>query len=277
MSGSIEQFKNTIYAAGLCPPIDIEPGRFIRFPGEGKKDSNRSAWCLMFEDQKGGCFGDWSTGLHANWFKTDRAQIKSCADVKASKQQQNLALEASRNIASKKAYRLWQIASITDCDHPYLKKKKISPHNIRIWHNQLVLPILDFKESIRSLQFIDAEGNKRLLKGGQKQNCFIPVSKYRLRSERLIICEGWATGCTLASQAAGSAVFAAIDAGNLEAVAMSARYYWPSSEIIIAGDDDRLTKGNPGATKAKGAAKASLAKPIDAKLAARIPHPSLRL
>lgn len=52
-------------------------------------------------------------------------------------------------------------------------------------------------------------------------------------------------------------VLAAIDAGNLESVAVSARCHWPSAEIIIAGDDDRLTPGNPGATKAKAAAIAA--------------------
>ena len=52
---------------------------------------------------------------------------------------------------------------------------------------------------------------------------------------------------------------AAIDAGNLMSVAMQARACLPDAEIIIAGDDDRHTDGNPGATKARAAAVAARA------------------
>ena len=49
-------------------------------------------------------------------------------------------------------------------------------------------------------------------------------------------------------------VLAAINAGNLELVALAAGCRWPSAELVIAGNDDRLTAGGPGATKAKAAA-----------------------
>ena len=45
-------------------------------------------------------------------------------------------------------------------------------------------------------------------------------------------------------------MLAAIDAGNLKLVALSARRRWPFTELVIASDDDRLSAGNPGATKA---------------------------
>jgi putative DNA primase/helicase len=75
----------------------------------------------------------------------------------------------------------------------------------------------------------------------------------------VIVCEGWATGCTLAESKPGAVVLSAIDAGNLEVVAVAARHRWPSAKLIIAGDDDRLTAGNPGATKARAAAIAASA------------------
>ena len=37
-------------------------------------------------------------------------------------------------------------------------------------------------------------------------------------------------------------------------VALSCKEKWPGAELIIAGDDDRLTNGNPGRTKANAAA-----------------------
>jgi putative DNA primase/helicase len=74
---------------------------------------------------------------------------------------------------------------------------------------------------------------------------------------RIVICEGWATGCTLAEDDPQAAVLAAIDAGNLKLVALEVRRHWPKAELVIAGDDDRKTPGNPGATKAREAAIAA--------------------
>ena len=123
----------------------------------------------------------------------------------------------------------------------------------------MTLPVVDFTSTLTSLQFIDADGGKRLLSGGRKRGCFIPVAGDKENPSRVIICEGWATGCTLAEDEPAALVLAAIDAGNLEPVATSTRRRWPAAELVIAGDDDRLTTGNPGATKAKAAAIASAA------------------
>lgn len=47
-----------------------------------------------------------------------------------------------------------------------------------------------------------------------------------------------------------------MNAGNLEHAAREVLSRYPSIELVIAGDDDRLTKGNPGRTKAIKAARA---------------------
>ena len=47
-----------------------------------------------------------------------------------------------------------------------------------------------------------------------------------------------------------------MNAGNLKPVALALRGDYPDTEIIIAGDDDRLTVGNPGRTSANAAAAA---------------------
>ena len=71
---------------------------------------------------------------------------------------------------------------------------------------------------------------------------------------KVIVCEGWATGCALAEDEPAATVLAAIDAGNLEIVAMGARERWPLCDLVVAGDDDRLSERNPGASKAHAAA-----------------------
>ena len=40
------QFKEAIQSAGLIPPDAIEPGKFYRFPGEGKGQRNAAGWCI---------------------------------------------------------------------------------------------------------------------------------------------------------------------------------------------------------------------------------------
>ena len=62
-------FQDAIRLAGLIPPDIIEPGKFHRFPGEGKSKSNTAAWCKLFDDRAGGVFGDHSTGLDTHWFE----------------------------------------------------------------------------------------------------------------------------------------------------------------------------------------------------------------
>jgi len=120
-----------------------------------------------------------------------------------------------------------------------------------------MLPVTTFEGSISSLQFIAPDGRKRLLSGGRKRGCFIAVAGDEDQAQRVIICEGWATGCTLAKEEPSALILAAIDAGNLKPVAVAARSRWPTAELVIAGDDDRLTPGNPGASKARAAAIAA--------------------
>ena len=52
MLDSVSQFKDAILSAGLIPPPVIEPGKFQRFPGEGKGQRNESGWCKLFDRWK---------------------------------------------------------------------------------------------------------------------------------------------------------------------------------------------------------------------------------
>src|SRR5438094_6350054 len=60
-------FRNAIAERGLSPPDVIEPGRFLRFPGDGKRNGNTAGWCKLFDDGRGGIFGDFSTGVVESW------------------------------------------------------------------------------------------------------------------------------------------------------------------------------------------------------------------
>jgi putative DNA primase/helicase len=259
----ISQFREAIRSAGLEPPDVIEPGTLHRFPGVGKRNGNTAGWCQMFADGRGGCFGDWSSGFSQNWqakrdkpfTQLERAAFKRhVAEVRAQAETKRKAKQAD---AASKAASIWNTSPPAPGDHPYLIRKGIKAHGARLYKGALTLPVQDFTDKLTSLQFIDAEGDKRLLSGGRKRGCFLPVAGDMAKASRVIICEGWATGCTLAEDEPTSLVLAAIDSGNLETVALAARRRWPNARLVIAGDDDRLTVGNPGATKARAAAVAA--------------------
>jgi putative DNA primase/helicase len=263
MYDALSNFHDAIRAAGLEPPDVIEPGRLHRFPGIGKRNGNTAGWCKLFDDGLGGCFGDWSSGLSETW-QARRDKPYSRAEraafvrrVEAAKQQAEAALRERQADAARRATAIWNAATPAPGNHPYLIRKRIQRHGARIHKSALTLPVMDFAGRLTSLQFIAADGGKLLLSGGRKRGCFVRVAGDMENPARVILCEGWATGCTLANDEPAALVLAAIDAGNLEPVALAARCRWSSAELVIAGDDDRLTAGNPGATKAKAAAIAS--------------------
>ena len=259
------QFRDATLATGLQPPELIKPGKFLRFPGIGKGSSNRAGWCILFDDGLGGCFGDWSSGLSESW-QAKRSKPYSRAErVAFAKQVKSVKLQAARDLesrqskAARQAADIWKIVPPVPADYPYLVCKKIKSHDAKSHNRVLTLPILNFQFNVTSLQFIYPGGRKQFLTGGRIKGCFIHVSGSVKNPSRTIICEGWATGCTLAEDEPNALILAATDAGNLRPVAINARKRWPDTELIIAGDDDRLVPGNPGATKAREAAAASYA------------------
>ncbi len=90
-----------------------------------------------------------------------------------------------------------------------------------------------------------------MLTGGHKRGRFIPVHGERA-ARRIVIAEGFATAATLAETEPDALILAALDAGNLEPVAVEARRRHPNVEIIIAADADAV-----GIRKARAAALAS--------------------
>jgi putative DNA primase/helicase len=131
---------------------------------------------------------------------------------------------------------------------PYLKKKKIRKHCARLYRNALVIPIFNEYLKLVNLQFIDAQGAKRFLSGGQKKGCFSYIGDLT-KNNKILICEGFATGASL-HENTGLLVLIALDAGNLEPVALTARRRFRQAEIVIAGDNDESGIGQEKAKKA---------------------------
>ncbi|WP_429077584.1 DUF927 domain-containing protein [Aeromonas veronii] len=113
----------------------------------------------------------------------------------------------------------------------------------------LVIPLTNEAGELVNVQLIGHDGSKRYLTGGQKAEAFHRIEG----GKQVAVCEGYATGVSVNS-AISSTVYCAMDAGNLQAVAQIARRQHPEARILLCGDNDAGTEGNPGKTKAEQAA-----------------------
>jgi putative DNA primase/helicase len=258
MRDAIEQFRTAIHSAGLNPPEIIEPdGKLHRFASNAKRNDD-AGWYVFHEDGiPAGAFGDWRSGVSETW-RPDIGRRLSAheeaahrARVDAMRREREAEDAKHKAEARKAAATIWQAAGAAPDDHPYLVKKGIRAHGLRVHDGALAVPVRDAAE-LHSLQFIGADGKKQFLTGGRVSGCYFSIGK---PNGALCIAEGFATGASV-HEASGCAVAVAFNAGNLLPVARSLRTKSPDLRLIICADDDFGTPDNPGLTKAREAAQA---------------------
>jgi len=251
----MSEFREFIKSFGLDPPPHIEPGMFHKFPGLDKAPTNKAGWAKLLPDGRAGVFGDYSRGIKETWHaKRDTPMTPSereefnCQITEAIAQANSEREQKQKEVADKAAS-VWQAAQPAPADHPYLVRKGIKPHGLRIHEGCLVVPLRDGSE-LWSLQFIQDDGVKRFLSGGRKKGCYFSIGKL---TGVLCIAEGFSTAASI-YEATGHAVAVAMDKGNLRPVAEKLRAKLPDVKIILCADDDAKTEGNPGLTGAIEAA-----------------------
>ncbi len=165
--------------------------------------------------------------------------------------------ERTQAEAADKARELWEKSGTVHADHAYVRSKKIKPYGAKQLREQLVIKIQDVDGAHHSAQYIQPDGGKTFQTGGRISGCFAAVTAGAKPgiSAPLLICEGFATACSL-HEATGFPVASAMNAGNLLNVAKAWRAKYPRVRIVICADDDTETAGNPGMTKALEAARA---------------------
>lgn len=170
-------------------------------------------------------------------------------------------LQLRQRQAAQQAAMLWGMAKPADHLHRYLQAKQVKPYTLRLLSQGRLLVPLCSDGHLVNLQIIHPSGDKRYLTGGRVQGCYSPLGRIT-EGGRLYVCEGWATGATLHAHT-GDPVVCALSAGNLKAVAIAMRErYGAGLDLVIAGDDDRQTLGNPGRTAANRAANAAGARVV---------------
>ena len=243
-----KNFENEIRAHGWESGEIHTNGQINRFDTDRRGD--KCGWYIAFDngDFIAGAFGSWKEGskykyCSKNGPRTEAEQVfveKSM--LEADEQQRKVEKKAK-----KRAKHIWDNAKSADPKHPYLIRKGIQAHDAREYKGVLIIPIMNTKGEIVSVQFISGDGTKRFLKGGKVAGGSWTIPG----DEQLILCEGFSTAASII-EATGATVRIAFNAGNLLKVAEPG---W-----TIAGDNDQFTNDrhgdpwNPGREKALTAA-----------------------
>jgi len=270
----LENFRAAMRAAGLAFDGQlIADGKLHRFKSAG--DQNRNSWFVLFPASRNapaaGGFGCWKRGVKETWCEKRRESLTD-TEWRTIREGWKLADAERQRTEAERHTKARKIAAwILSRSRPartlnrYLTRKAAKVFgDVREYRGALVLPLRDIDGELHSLQFIGADGMKRFLSGGRIAGCFFTLADKP--ESPLAICEGYATGASV-HEATGFAVVCALNCGNLLAVSKALREKFPSREIIVCADNDQVTDGNPGVTKATEAAKAIKAKLVLPKFA----------
>ncbi|MBK7252197.1 MAG: DUF3987 domain-containing protein [Gammaproteobacteria bacterium] len=255
-----EQFRAAIAAAGLTAPSTIiADGALHRFPSNGKRGDN-AGWYVLHDDGiAAGAFGCWRSDTSETWCADPGRTLT--AEEKAEQRRRIEAASAARAEAEKamhaeaaeRAQKEWQAACAANDQHPYLLRKRVKAHGLRVDdEGRLLVPVRDSSGRLMSLQRIGPDGEKRFFYGGHVAGGYFIIGA---PGDTVCIAEGYATAASI-HEATGHAVAVAFNAGNLPPVARTMREKFPTAKLIVCGDDDSNTPRNPGRTKAREAAQA---------------------
>ncbi len=166
---------------------------------------------------------------------------------------------AARLKAAAQAQALFS-AAITQSGHAYLAVKgwpdepalTLNGSPLRIGgetfrKGDLVVPLFDDQGEVVNVQLINASGTKRMLAGGQvKEAAHVFAGE---TTAVIWLVEGYATGLTV-HNLTGDAVYVALSANNLPALAAQLRERFPDALLLIAADNDENGKGQAKADEA---------------------------
>ena len=260
MSDVINSFRSAMHAGGIDYGGPIRPdGKLHRI--KSASDQAQNSWYVLHVDAKGtaGAFGCWKRNISDKWCDQNapmgaEQRRRIHAEIERANRQRAEEEKRCKQAARRAALWIWSQAQSLEA-HPYLDKKgvRVFP-GIRQYQGCIVVPLRNPRGELLSLQLIDVAGAKRFLREGQIAGTCFALASYP--DGPIVICEGVATGASIHEATEALSVVCAMNCRNLAAIAKAVRYKHPVRQIIIAGDNDQWTAGNPGLTKAIDAAQA---------------------
>ena len=227
------------YGFDVHPVLD---GAIHRF--RGPEDKKPNGWYVFHGDH--GAFGNWKTNLTVPWCSNDvqfdQDEYRKIVERERTERAHTEAIKHSD--AAKQARLIWA-ESVPATEHPYLTRKQVRPHGIRVHEDRLVVP-LTIDTHIHSLQFI-TDASKKFMTGGRVKGCYFPIGKL---TNQIWIAEGFATAATV-HEVTGTATVCAFNAANL--VAVTQHFVEVGLQVFIAADNDKTGWEAAGKARLVGA------------------------
>ncbi|MGZ5052328.1 MAG: toprim domain-containing protein [Methylobacter sp.] len=253
---NIDAFRLAMAEAGIVTNDPIAgDGGLHRFHIEGHRSGTKNgAYILHIDRNPAGWAQDFKSGSIVNWRADGKPGRLSKADwqaIEAAKKQRQQEREHAHQQAAWRAQAIWKRAVYADAGNEYCYRKKIQPHGAKTGDSGslkgvLIIPLYNADCKLVNLQFIQPDGTKRFLSGGQKKGCYWTLGE---PTDTILIAEGCGTAFSLFEHQ-GLQTVIAFDAGNLINVAQIIRAKHPHAEIIIAGDNDESGTGQKAARAA---------------------------
>jgi phage/plasmid primase-like uncharacterized protein len=264
----IEAFCEAAYEQRglMLEPADTVLDKIGRCPADTLTNTN-GAYRLYMDAHPGGWFKNHADGIEecTNWkYESGGGERLSQAEEEARRREQKAREEkmaaeraAAARKATEEARRIWEAAGAAD-GHPYLTKKKIAPHDLRMLDGVLIVPMCNISGELQFIQRIGTDGEKKFQDGSSVTGLSWRIGSEPQGAAAVVIAEGVATGASI-HEITGQIVLVAFNCGNLKHVAEAARRKWPKASIIIAGDDDHITEQESGVNPGlKGAVAAAI-------------------
>jgi phage/plasmid primase-like uncharacterized protein len=254
------QLIDAMRAAGLEPPDEIlMDGKIHRFKSgtKGTPGIDKPGWYLVFGDGiPAGRFGCWRMGMEVTWRAdvgrklTEFEEMAHARRINESKVLREAAQERQHQIASETVEKIWLSGGAAHPDHPYLKRKGIQTHGVRITGDgRLMVPLYDQDRKLSTLQYIDDQGGKLYHPGGQTGGKFWMIGSLD-EPGTLFVAEGFATAATI-YEATDRPCVVAYSASNLVPVTGTLReMYGATQDIVIVADNDSSGVGQRYAEQA---------------------------
>jgi phage/plasmid primase-like uncharacterized protein len=261
-------FENNLYNAlasyGLSYSGEIKyhAGSYHRFTSNNGACKNNCCGYRIFESQLGAHIICFRQDIDEIWFDGSYKRLFLHEKIALEEERRRILLNREKRYKEKSARCIKFLSKIIHLPnkaihHPYIIRKKILPLSAITVRDLLVIPILNIHHEIQSLQFITKSGFKLFKKGAPTTGGMIwltiilPVDY----SGVIRLCEGWATGCTIA-QLTKQPVVCALNAYNIVRVALDLKRKYIHAHIKICSDNDSAKKKNVGLKYATDAAKA---------------------
>jgi len=250
-----DQIRQAMAAAGITPPPSIElDGKLHRWQtgSKGKAGYDKPGWYVFFADGiPAGMFGDWRMGIASTW----RAEvgrpltIEEEAAITRRQAEARTKRDALADQVAETVDIIWSQAGAASDDHPYLARKGVKAHGLRITGDgRLIAPMFNGDGRLSSVQYIDAEGAKLYHSGGVARGSHWSVGVFE-GADTIYIAEGFATAATI-HEITGKPCVVSYSANNLVPVTEAIKGAYADAKVVIVADHDKGGTGQRYAEQA---------------------------